>query len=63
MCIRDRCRHGRGTAVSKLARSHLACDALTTHEYSAVNGVAAMRSTICQSCIPLAGLRQRGQLV
>ena len=38
------------------------CDALTTNEYSAVNGVA-MRSTNCHSCIPLDGLRQRGQLV
>ena len=36
----------------------VACDALTTHEYSAVNGVA-MRSTNCHSCIPLDGKRQR----
>ena len=33
-----------------------------TTEYSAV-ARAAVRSTICHSCIPLAGLRQRGQLV
>ena len=33
-----------------------------TTEYSAV-ARAAVRSTICHSCIALAGLRQRGQLV
>ena len=33
-----------------------------TTEHSAV-ARAAMRSTICHSCIPLAGLRQSGQLV
>ena len=33
-----------------------------TNKYSAV-ARAAMRSNICHSCIPLAGLRQSGQLV
>ena len=33
-----------------------------TNKHSAV-ARAAMRSTICHSCIPLAGLRQSGQLV
>ena len=32
---------------------------MTTAEYSAV-ACGAMRSTTCHSCIPLAGLRQRG---
>ena len=40
----------------------LTCDALVTTKHSAV-ARAAMRSTICHSCIPLAGLRQSGQLV
>ena len=33
-----------------------------TTKHSTVARVA-MRSTICHSCIPLAGLRQRGQLM
>ena len=36
--------------------------ALTTAEHSAV-AFGALRSTTCQCCIPLAGLRQRRQLV
>ena len=40
----------------------LTCDALTTAEHSAI-ACAALRSTICHSCNPLAGLRQRRQLV
>ena len=35
---------------------------MTTTEYIAV-ACGAVRSTICNSCIPLAGLRQSGQLV
>ena len=35
---------------------------MTTAEYIAV-ACGAVRSTTCQCCIPLAGLRQRGQLV
>ena len=39
----------------------LTCNTVTTAEHSAV-ARAAVRSTICHICIPLAGLRQRGQL-
>ena len=39
----------------------LTCDALTTAEHSAI-ACGALRPTICHSCFPLAGLRQRRQL-
>ena len=42
--------------------SELTCDARMTIEYSAV-ARAVLLLTICQSCIPLAGLRQRCRLV